>query len=173
MCRYLLGSAVLAILAITTVAQNNPPRPKTLDFDGLGRLAVATGLKTEAGPAVYKLTYPGEDQWFVELWMSKSSPLVFLTFPCQTLPANLTNITPLLQLLTQNGQMDGIYFGFNEKTKNFYLETVLPVEGLTVEKLKQELDRMQKVAIKTADYWDTSKWQEKTDAASGASASRP
>lgn len=158
MSRLVLVFILVMAVAVSITAQNAPPRPKTVDFENLGKLVVATGLKTETGQGVYKVTYPGEDGWFVEVWLSKSAPLVMVTFPCQGLPAGKSDPSSLLQLLSQNGRMDGTYFGFNDKTRNFYLEMALPADGLTVEKLQAELDRMQKLAIKTADHWDTSKW---------------
>lgn len=173
MSRLVPVSILILALAVTLTAQNNPPRPKTVDFESLGKFVVSTGLKTETGQGVYKVTYPGDDGWFVEVWLSKTSPLVLVTFPCQGLPTNHASTAPLLQLLAQNGQMDGTYFGYNEKTKNFYLECAIPADGLTVEKLKAELDRMQKVAIKSAGHWDTSKWTEMKDEVTPVKATQP
>jgi len=158
MTRLLLVATVCLAIPTLAISQNSPPRPKAIDFESLGKLVVGTGLKTETGQGVYKVTYPGDDGWFVEVWLSKSSPVVLVTFPCQGLPAGKADPAPLLQLLAQNGRMDGTYFGYNDKTKNFYLETAIQSDGLTAEKLKAELERLQKLAIKTAEQWDTSKW---------------
>ena len=158
MSRFVLVSAFTMLLTLTLSAQNTPPKPKSIDFESLGKIAVGTGFKTETGQGVYKVTLPGEDLWFVEVWLSKTGPVVLVTFPCQGLPTGKVDATSLLTLLAQNGRMDGAYFGFNEKTKNFYLESALAVDGLTSLKLRAELERLQKLAVKSADLWDTSKW---------------
>lgn len=158
MSRLVLVSFFAILLVATISAQNTPPKQRSIEFDTLGRLAVGTGFKTESGQGVYKITLPGEDGWFVEVWLSKSAPIVLLTFPCQGLPTGKVDAASLLPLLAQNGKLDGAYFGFNEKTKNFYLESALAVDGLTSQRLKSELERLQKLAVKSADIWDTSKW---------------
>lgn len=158
MSRLFLVFVFVSLFSVASVAQNAPPRPKTIDFDTLGKIVAGAGYRTDAGQGVYKVTLPGEDGWFVEVWLSKTSPIVLVTFPCQGLPAGKVDPAALLQLLAQNGKTDGAYFGYNEKTKNFYLESALPADGLTAVKMKTELERLQKLAVKTAELWDTSKW---------------
>jgi hypothetical protein len=158
MSRIALVSAFIVAVSLTLSAQNTPPKPKSLDFESLGKLVVGTGYKTETGQGVYKVTLPGEDGWFVEVWLSKSAPVVLITFPCQALPSGKVEQPALLALLSQNGRMDGAYFGYNEKTRNFYLESTLGANTLTPLVLKMELERLQKLAVKTADQWDTGKW---------------
>ena len=78
--------------------------------------------------------------------------------PLPGLPSGKVDPAALLKVLAYNGRIDGAYFGFNEKTRNFYLESTLPSDGLTGPRMRAEFDRLQKLAVQTADLWDTSKW---------------
>ncbi len=161
--------ALAALLAIAQfVAAQDPPAPPPpatpkpaggIDLDGLAKLLDATTLKTKLDGKHIKVYLPGDEEWQVQVWTNETTPsMAYLTFHCQQIPAGPPPGEPLLKLLGQNGFMNGAYFGYNEKTRVVFLELVVPAEGLTTKKLRADLDRVQKLALKTVDLWAVGKW---------------
>ena len=139
---------------------------KHLDFQQLGALLSKMSLDPEHFQRRYDVLYIAKiEEQEMELSLSvlleKGDALVRVQAWLDPLPAGNISALPLLEMLSQNAEMNrGLRFAYSKQTGRFLLEKTIPNQNVTPELLTSVFQDVSSHVAANWGTWSTSQWDQ-------------
>ncbi|MFN0198621.1 MAG: type III secretion system chaperone [Planctomycetaceae bacterium] len=135
----------------------------------VGRMLTALGVKPKIEDQrfdfTFKATQNKKEEWDLSMSVALSSnkKSLWVMAWLDELPRSASEVphSALLQLLSDNDHLgNGKFFAYVASNRRFVMQTVIPVEELTVEKLRATLKDLGATVVLTYPHWNAENWRQ-------------